>query len=56
MQRLFNMFSKDKDSSELKDILSIPYDYSSYDLVFEEGMTDPVDRIATMEELERRIK
>ena len=26
---------------ELKDILSIPYDYSGYDLVFEEGTTDP---------------
>lgn len=25
----------------LKDILSIPYDYSGYDLVFEEGATDP---------------
>jgi len=37
----FNKFSKDKDSSELKDILSIPYDYSGYDLVFEEGTTDP---------------
>ena len=38
---LFNKFSKDNDSSELKDILSIPYDYSGYDLVFEEGTTDP---------------
>jgi len=26
---------------ELQDILSIPYDYSGYDLVFEEGTTDP---------------
>ena len=26
--------------SELKDILSIPYDYSGYDLVFEERTTD----------------
>ena len=25
----------------LKDILSIPYNYSGYDLVFEEGTTDP---------------
>ena len=24
----------------LKDILSIPYDYSGYDLMFEEGTTD----------------
>ena len=38
---LFNKSSKDKGSSELKDILSIPYDYSGYDLVFEEGTTDP---------------
>ena len=37
---LFNKFSKDKDSSALNDILSIPYDYSGYDLVFEEGTTD----------------
>ena len=26
---------------ELKDILCIPYDYSGYDLVFEEGTMDP---------------
>ena len=37
---LFIKSSKEKDSSELKDILSIPYDYSGYDLVFEEGTTD----------------
>ena len=37
---LFNKSSKEKDSSELKDILSIPYDYSGCDLVFEEGTTD----------------
>ena len=26
---------------ELQDILSVPYDYSGYDLVFEERTTDP---------------
>lgn len=38
---LFNKSSKGEDSAELQDILSIPYDYSGYDLVFEEGTTDP---------------
>ena len=38
---LFDKFSKDKKAPAVNDILSIPYDYSGYDLVFEEGTTDP---------------
>ena len=38
---LFDKFSKDKKTPAANDILSIPYDYSGYDLVFEEGTTDP---------------
>lgn len=38
---LFDRFSSDKKSPIMNDILSIPYDYSGYDLVFEEGTTDP---------------
>jgi len=38
---LFSKKTKDKNTSGLMDILSIPYDYSGYDLVFEEGTTDP---------------
>ena len=39
---LFDKFSKDKNTQGLPDILSIPYDYNGYDLIFEEGMTNPV--------------
>ena len=38
---LFDKFSKNKNAPAANDILSIPYDYSGYDLVFEEGTTDP---------------
>lgn len=38
---LFDRFSSDKKSPIMNDILSIPYDYSGFDLVFEEGTTDP---------------
>ena len=38
---LFDKFSKNKNVPAANDILSIPYDYSGYDLVFEEGTTDP---------------
>ena len=39
---LFDKFSKDKSAQGLPDILSIPCDYNGYDLIFEEGMTNPV--------------
>ena len=39
---LFDKFSKDKNTQGLPDILSIPCDYNGYDLIFEEGMTNPV--------------
>lgn len=38
---LFDKFSKNKNAPAANDILSIPSDYSGYDLVFEEGTTDP---------------
>ena len=38
---LFDKFSKNKNAPAANDILSIPYDYSGYDLAFEEGTTDP---------------
>ena len=38
---LFDKFSKNKNVPAANDILSIPYNYSGYDLVFEEGTTDP---------------
>ena len=39
---LFDKFSKDKSAQGLPDIRSIPCDYNGYDLIFEEGMTNPV--------------
>ena len=38
---LFDKFSKNKNAPAANDILSIPSDHSGYDLVFEEGTTDP---------------
>lgn len=41
MMKLLNIFRKNKENKGINALLSIPYDYTGYDIVFSEGKTEP---------------